>query len=195
MSKSLYRSELSTAKKKELLNKIKSMRVLVQKDSERYDSRTCEAFAIDEEAGSDNLVFTPPDTSSKAFAAIQGLLYTAKDAGSAGNDITVEYEDGGTAGSETVLVTGTAIVVTLEAGVSTAADVLAVLEAETDVTDIVDLAEIDGEQLQEVQAETNLSGGTDAAVEQSYDLADIRAIRRARTRKWVIELKSSANPA
>ncbi len=59
----------------------------------------------------------------KSFLKIQDILYTSKLVGVAGNDITINYNSGGTAGSEGVSVATHAITVTMEDGVSTAAQI------------------------------------------------------------------------
>lgn len=64
----------------------------------------------------------------KAFRAIQEITYTAVKAGTQGNSITIEYADTVTAGSETVVVTGNAILINIEDGVSTATQVKAAFD-------------------------------------------------------------------
>lgn len=55
-----------------------------------------------------------------AAVTLQSLTYTAvADLGASGNSITIQYANTATAGAETVTVTGTAIVVGIETGVST----------------------------------------------------------------------------
>ena len=65
---------------------------------------------------------------SQATATIQDITYTANPtgySGTAGNGITVSYTTGGAAGSEAVTVSGTAISIKIQSGVSTASQVLA----------------------------------------------------------------------
>ena len=69
---------------------------------------------------------------AQAAATIQDITYTANPtgyAGSAGNVITVAYTTGGTAGAEVVTVSGTAISIQIQSGVSTAAQILAKFNA------------------------------------------------------------------
>jgi hypothetical protein len=65
---------------------------------------------------------------AQAYLTIQDITYTANPngyAGTAGNSITVSYTTGGTAGSEVVTVSGTAISIKIQSGTSTASQVLA----------------------------------------------------------------------
>lgn len=65
----------------------------------------------------------------KAFLVVQDITYTAVKAGVQGNSITIEYADTATAAAETVAVSGNAILVGIEDGVSTATQVLAAINA------------------------------------------------------------------
>lgn len=60
---------------------------------------------------------------TSASAVLQDLTYTAVTPGSTGNSISVTYVGGGTAGSEKVTVSGSAITVTIASGASTANDI------------------------------------------------------------------------
>jgi hypothetical protein len=64
----------------------------------------------------------------KASLVVQDLTYTAKNGGEAGNLISVEYLDTGTAGAEVVTVTSNKISVSMEDGVSTATQVKAAVD-------------------------------------------------------------------
>lgn len=64
----------------------------------------------------------------KASRAIQEITYTAVKAGTQGNSITIEYADTVSAGSETVVVTGNAILVNIEDGVTTATQLKAAFD-------------------------------------------------------------------
>jgi len=59
----------------------------------------------------------------KAVLAVQDLTYTAVAADSAGESVTIAYTAGATAGSEVVTVTGSAVSIQIESGVSTATQV------------------------------------------------------------------------
>lgn len=66
---------------------------------------------------------------TKASLAIQDLTYSAAAFGTGGNDISVAYSDGATAGAEVVSIVGEAITVQIEDGVSTATQVKAAVDA------------------------------------------------------------------
>lgn len=59
----------------------------------------------------------------KASKVIQDLTYTALKGGEGGNAITIQYANTGTAGAETVVVNGNAILVGIQSGTSTATQV------------------------------------------------------------------------
>lgn len=59
----------------------------------------------------------------KASRVVQDITYTAVKGGSQGNSISIQYTNTATAGAETVTVTGNAIVVGIQSGVSTATQV------------------------------------------------------------------------
>lgn len=61
--------------------------------------------------------------SVKAFLVVQDITYTALKGGTQGNSITIQYANTATAGAETVTVTGNAILVGIQSGVSTATQV------------------------------------------------------------------------
>jgi hypothetical protein len=100
------------------------------------------------------------------------LVFTAKEplSGAAGNDITIAYVDPSANDAELeIVVTGTDIVVNLATGVagaitSTAADILAAIEADEDADALVGVANKaanDGSGVVIALAETPLAGGTD----------------------------------
>lgn len=103
------------------------------------------------------------DAANAASVVIQDLTYTADTAGAAGNNITIEYVGGGTAGSETVSVAGSVIEVTIEDGVSTATQVKAAIDGEAPAAALVDVTVSGtGSNAQDVQGPTALAGGDDA---------------------------------
>jgi len=65
----------------------------------------------------------------KALLLVQDITYTAVKGGSQGNLISIQYANTATAGAETVLVTGNAILVGIQSGVSTATQVSAAIGA------------------------------------------------------------------
>lgn len=92
------------------------------------------------------------------------LTFTSKLRGVAGNAITITFADGGTAGSETVEVTDTDIVVTGDSTVSTAQEIADALEASEDAMALIGVAIAEGEETtaQTAFVEDALEGGTDA---------------------------------
>lgn len=75
------------------------------------------------------LAFTVPSETA-ASLLLQSLTYTAvANLGSAGNNITIQYANTAVAGSETVTVTGNAIVVGIQSGVSTRTQVATAINA------------------------------------------------------------------
>lgn len=91
------------------------------------------------------------------------IVYTAVTKGIGGNGLTIEYTDGGTAASEAVTVTGPAIAIDLEDGVSTADQVKTAIEGEADADALVSVADAaanDGSgTIPAAVAATNLAGG------------------------------------
>jgi hypothetical protein len=97
-----------------------------------------------------------------ATRTIQSLLYTAKTAGVGGNDITIRYIGGGTAGAELVSVLGSAITVTIESGVSTATNIITAIAGNVAANALVTPTVAGGAaggDTQTTQAVTNLTGG------------------------------------
>lgn len=97
----------------------------------------------------------------KASLKLEDILYTAKSAGAAGNAITIAYVDDGTAGSETVGVSGSAITVHMEAGVSTAQQIAESIEASGPASALVDVLVDVGDESdpQSAHTATALTGG------------------------------------
>lgn len=201
LNQSRMRSQLAiSADRLRLLNKIKTLytqkasRLVFEKAGARFNAKDCSNVALDFDAADDNIIFTRP-TGPVIFASkvIQDLTYTAVAAGADGNDITIEYVDDGTADAETVDVTGTAIVVHIESGVSTATQVKAAIDAESTATDLVSVA-ISGTagDPQVTAAAANLEDGSDT---EQYDTADILMIKRLRTKKYLIIIKDAADEA
>lgn len=74
LMKSLYKSELTAAKKQKLLNKIKSLHIVFQVGSARFDARRCTGVAIDEAALDDNIVFTRPGGGSAEYYDLADVI-------------------------------------------------------------------------------------------------------------------------
>jgi TP901-1 family phage major tail protein len=120
-----------------------------------------------------------PVSAAKASKSMQGVLVAAKAANAAGNNISLQYTDGGTAGIEAVTVTDSAILVQIEAGVTTAAQLIAAIEGDTGeggANGMVDV-ELDGPSnfVQQVQPPTFLEGGADVATESFHTLGGLRS--------------------
>jgi hypothetical protein len=101
---------------------------------------------------------------SQATLTVNGdLTFTSVGTGSSQNAITVAIvnSDSVTAGDETVVVTGNDIVITIDAGVSTATQIKAAFDAEDDATDLVTCTIVSGQggEAQAAAAEANLAGG------------------------------------
>lgn len=119
--------------------------------------------------GSSNLVkvsiakessYGVPPSAVKASLIVQDLTFQAVLAGAPGDEITIKYEDTATAGSETVTVSGTDIVIGIEDGVTTATQLKAAFDAESDATDLATCT-ISGTagDAQVLVSETPLDGG------------------------------------
>lgn len=89
------------------------------------------------------------------------LTFTAQRPGEAGNDITVAIVDGGSGGLS-VGATGTDIEIDLGGATPDAATILAALDADADILDLIDTAHdgVSGAGLPGVAAQANLAGGT-----------------------------------
>ncbi len=99
---------------------------------------------------------------ASAEIVIQDLTYTAATPGFDGNDISIEYIGGGTAGSEVVTVDGSFIQIKIQSGVSTATQVKTAFDLVSDATDLASVAiSGTGGTAQVIAAEEFLSGGFD----------------------------------
>ena len=70
-----------------------------------------------------------PEPEAAAWLEIADLRYEARDSGNQGNDLSIEYIGGATAGSEVVTLSGYKISIQIEVGVTTAAQVKSAVEA------------------------------------------------------------------
>lgn len=107
------------------------------------------------------------DTTVPAVAAsykIGDILYTAKTAGVGGNAISIEYEDTNTGGAASASESGGAILVSIEAGVTTAAAIAAAVAADTASNALVSTAVDVGDETdpQVVIGPLGLENGADA---------------------------------
>lgn len=105
--------------------------------------------------------FTQTDAGAFATLVDNGITWTAVTMGSAGNDITVALVAGGTAGAEVVTVTGNAISVQIESGVSTRTQVETAVEASVAASALVGINVASGGTAATLLAATNLASGDD----------------------------------
>lgn len=82
----------------------------------------------------------------KASKTIQDLTYTAKDAGVAGDEITINYNTGGSDGDATVSVADKAISVVIEDGVTTAETIANAIAAKAEAAALVTVAIASGKE-------------------------------------------------
>lgn len=106
------------------------------------------------------MAFTVP-AETPASLVVQDITYTAvANLGSSGNNITIAYTGGATQGNEVVTVTGSAISVQIEDGVSTATDVDAAIQASSAALALVsDAITGTGSNAQSVATATHLTSG------------------------------------
>lgn len=205
MSSSYIRSGLSdTARLTRVLEKIETLyaqkksRLVLEIEGKRYRGQDLVSLTL-APADETNTIEAEIVTAEAVVAKlqVQDILYAAQAAGADGNDTTIAYVDDGTAGSETVDVTGTDIVVHMEAGESTAAQIKAAIEASAPAAALVS-ANVTGDEsaAQVAAAEAPLADGADVATGTVYfDMADIYAISRLRTKKYRIRIKAGADDA
>lgn len=98
----------------------------------------------------------------------QDLTFTWIQPGSYNNGYTLEYTSGGTAGSEVVSISGFAITVQIDSGVSTATQIKAALDAVPSViSNITTTISGTGSNAQTTFGPTNFAGGDDAGRKQA----------------------------
>jgi hypothetical protein len=134
-------------------------------ESDFYTILISSDFA-DEDIGS---IATPAVAASKK---IQDILYTAKATGTAGNSISVTYVDDGSAGSETVDVSTSAITVHMEDGASTAQNIADAIVADVDANALVTVA-VDAGDESDVQAAASIVNLENGAAAISSDTLDV----------------------
>lgn len=107
-----------------------------------------------------------PTPAVAASKKIQDILYTAKTAGAAGNDITVTYADTNTGDAATVSVSSSAISVSIDAGVTKASTIASAIAAHGSASVLVDAVVDAGDEddTQTAQSSTSLEGGAAAGV-------------------------------
>jgi len=135
----------------------------------------------------------------------QDLTFTSKAGqGKGGNDITMEYTAGATAGAEVVTVVDKAISVQIEDGVSDADEVKAAIDAKAEALALVDtVVSGTGGTAQDIFGPTNLAGGEDQITFNfpddspgsetfTVDKDNILILKRLRTKKYKIEASAVA---
>ncbi len=112
------------------------------------------------------------DAAVAATKHIQDVTYTAVTAGTAGNSITVAYADTNTGGAAAASVTGSAIVVSIESGVTTAATIVTAIGDSVSVSALVTaVADVgDTSDPQVTVSPTALTGGTAATGAGTFDV-------------------------
>lgn len=109
-----------------------------------------------------------------ASLVLQDLTYTAVLRGTAGNSITVAYTAGGTAGAEVVTVTGNAISVQIQDGVSTATQVRTAINASAAAIALISCTVSGtGSNAQTAAAAAPLASGANSAVDTTADTVTI----------------------
>jgi hypothetical protein len=109
----------------------------------------------------DSMQLVYEGTIAGSTRTIQDLTYTSVLVGTSGNLVTIAYTGSGTAGAEVVTVTGNAISVKIQSGVSTATQVLAAINASAAATALVSaVISGTGSNAQTTVSATALTGGT-----------------------------------
>lgn len=109
--------------------------------------------------------FSDDEIYKKATLTKANLVFTAIAAGAAGNDISIEFLDTGTAGSEEITVTDAKISVSMEDGVSTATQIKAALDASDEAMALITVATTGtASTAQSAFAEDNLEDGAQIEV-------------------------------
>lgn len=107
--------------------------------------------------------FIDADVDASAASLVKGsLTFTAKTPGADGNDISIEFLNTGTAGSEVVTVVGNKISVSMQGGTSTATQLKTKIDASTAAMALINPVTIAGgagATTQAAFAEDNLEGG------------------------------------
>lgn len=135
------------------------------------------------------------DAGVAADLEVQDLTYTADDVGVAGNDITIAYVDDGTGGAETVDVTGTDIVVHMEAAVSTATQIKTAVDASAPASALISVAVTGtGSNAQNAAAETPLADGAEPAITTDADALIVALDASAPVQALISNTGSGASP-
>lgn len=108
-----------------------------------------------------------------AFATLvnQGITYTAVTMGSAGNSITIALIAGGTAGSEVVSVSGTAISVSIASGTSTQGQIVTAIQASLPASALISVSDASSGTAVNAVAATHLASGADTVLSNSSPMS------------------------
>jgi hypothetical protein len=120
--------------------------------------------------------FAQTDLGAFATLVNNGITWTAVTMGSAGNDITVALIAGGTAGAEVVTVSGSAISVQIESGVSTRTQVLTAVQASAAASALVGISVASGGTAATLMAATHLATGDDTDFTESSSVMTLSQI-------------------
>ncbi len=114
----------------------------------------------------------------KSYLKIEDILYTSKLVGTAGDAITITYTNDGTAGSETVGLSGSAINVHMQAGVSTAQQIAtAVINYSPAFAKVgVTIDSGDTGDVQAAHTVQNLAHGVDAVNSEGLDVGLFKGV-------------------
>ncbi len=99
-----------------------------------------------------------------ASLAVQQLTYTADVSGNIGNEISITYTGGGTAGAEVVTVSGSAISVQIQNGVSTRNQIKTAVDASIAASALISVATTGANVAQATAIEAFLVGGFDTGM-------------------------------
>lgn len=105
---------------------------------------------------------TQTDVGAFATLVSNGITYLAQTMGAAGNSITIALVAGGTAGAEVVTVTGNAISVQIESGVSTRTQVKTALDASAAALALISTSVASGGTAATLSAAAALATGDDS---------------------------------
>lgn len=117
----------------------------------------------------------------------QGVTYTAKALGVAGNGITITLTDGATAGSEVVTVNGNAIEVEIETGVTTQTQLKSAIDGDGSASALVSVAVASGATPVDAAAAVTTTGGVDGV--SSFSIKGVESFVNSGTGEFTITLQ------
>lgn len=123
----------------------------------------------------------------KAKVIAQGVTYTAKVFGVDGNGITITLVAGGTAGAEVVTVSGKAISVEIEDGVTTQTQLKTALEASVPAAALLTIAVASGSTAVSAAAAVTTTGGVDGVA--SFVMPGVESFVRSGVGEYTLTLK------